>query len=397
RTLPIAKWSRGADEALTRTMMMRLDEYDAQWIISPRYPARTGADFRAVPQRVNPEDSYYAGWLVHTGALGPDTIGSQGLGFVPGSRNLHGAMELRTRGARDFRELGDYFPTARLAAVQWWEMIVEGGPAMFSVDTESARRSWADYLRSSVEFGDDVLSGWSTSITASHFGATTHRCEPALYGIGQCRKSKTGKMVPIVGTGHRSVYLDYMFSLFDPRRYDPDMGWERDNIDWDDTIPGRALKNLEERQGALLRSLACMTVDDGEVDGKPRFRAIGTATRKGPMWERWYESVRTVFGSGDWRRVRYDDVPEGALKSELRDRCINAGIDCHELGRQFETHLAAPSSLGDPVPPTPPSPVEVHVGSLVVAGARPKRRKRSAMTVTLAAGAVGGLWFLGRK
>ena len=39
RTLPIAKWSQGADETLSRTMMMRIGSYDAQWIVSPRYPA----------------------------------------------------------------------------------------------------------------------------------------------------------------------------------------------------------------------------------------------------------------------------------------------------------------------------------------------------------------------
>ena len=397
-TLPIANWSRGADEVLTRSMMLRLDDCDAQWIVLPRYPATSKEDFRATPQRVNPTDSIYAGWLVHTGRYGPETDGSQGLGFVPGTRNLHGAMELRTRGARDFRDLGGYFPTARLAAVQWWEMIVAGGPAMFSVDPTAAREAWADYLRSAVDFGHDVLDGWSTSVSASHFGATVHRCEVEMYGAGECTKKNKGRTVPIVGTGHRSAYLDYLFTLFDPRRHDAERGWDRDNIDWDDTIPGRALANLEERQRALLQSLACMTVDDSEVNGRPRFRAIGTATSKGPLWQRWYESVTAVFQSGDWRRVKFDDVPEGSLKAELRDRCITAGIECENLGRQFETHLAAPSSLGSPVPPTPPNPVEVQVGYLVRPPKRPPvRRRRNAMTVALAAGVLGGLWMIGRK
>lgn len=397
RTLPIAKWSQGADETLTRTMMMRLDGYDAQWVVSPRYPAASGADFRATQQRVNPEDAYHAGWLVHTGTNDAEPVGSQGLGFLPGSRNLHGAMELRTRGSRDFRDLGGYFPTARLAAVQWWEMMVAGGPAMFSVDAGMARKSWSDYIWSAIEFGEDILSGWSASITAAQMGTAKHRCVPELYGIGDCRKSKTNKLVPIVGTGHRSVYLDYMFNLFDPRRHDPDQGWDRGNIDWDDTVPGRALKNLEERQDAVLQSLACMTVDDSDVDGMPRFRAIGTPTSKGPMWDRWYESVVAVFQSGDWRRVRFEDVPEGSLKNELRDRCIAEGIDCRKLGRQFETHLAAPSSLGDPVPPTPPNPVEVQIGSLVIPDDEPRRRRRNPMAVALAAGAIGGLWLLAQR
>lgn len=397
RTLPIAQWSRGADESLTRTMMMRLDDHDAQWIVSPRYPATSLVDFRATPQEFDPRDDYHAGWLVYTGAQGPNTAGSEGLGFIPGSRNLHGAMELRTRGARDLRDLGGYFPTARLAAVQWWEMMLAGGPAIFSVDAMAARATWADYLRSAVEFGDKLLSGWSTSVTASSFGATEHPCRPVLYGVGGCKKSKSGRMVPIVGTGHRSAYLDYLFELFDPRRLDSDQGWNRDNIDWNDTVPGRALKNLEERQLAFLQSLACMTVDDSEVYGRPRFRAIGTASNKGPMWERWHESVKTVFQSGDWRRVRFDDVPEGSLKNELRERCASAGLDCGQLGRQFETHLAAPSSLGDPVPPTPPNPVEVQIGSFVAAPAVPRRRRRNGMSVGLAAGLLGGLWVLGRK
>jgi len=397
-TLPLAQWSQGADEVLTRAMMMRIEDYDAQWIVSPRYPARSPSDFLAKPAEVHPGDDRWAAWVVYTGAELESTEGSQGLGFVPGSRNLHGAMELRTRGSNDLRDLGAFYPTARMAAVQWWEMIVAGGPAMFSVDARAARDAWADYVRAAVGFGDEILSGWSASITATTLGATSHTCVPELYGVGQCRKAKRNKQVPIVGTGHRGAYLDYLFELFDPRRIDEGRGWERDNIDWHDTVPGRALRNLEERQRAVLRSMACMTVDDSEVNGRPRFRAIGTATSKGPMWQRWHDSVTAVLQSDDWRRVRFDDVPEGALKAELRDRCIAAGLDCKQLGKQFESTLVAPSTLGDPVPPTPPNPVEVEiVHAFFVGPPAPKKRRRSALTWALAAGVLGGAWALSKK
>ena len=396
-TLPLAQWSQGADEVLTRAMMLRLEEHDAQWIVSPRYPATSGRDFVATPAEVRPGDDRWAAWVVYTGGAPEAGQGSKGLGFVPGSRNLHGAMELRTRGAADLRDLGAFYPTARMAAVQWWEMIVAGGPAMFSVDASEARRAWADYVRSAVEFGDSVLGGWSTSITATTMGATSHLCVPSLYGVGQCRKGKNGKLVPIVGDGHRSAYRDYVFELFDPRRFDADAPWDRENIDWNDTVPGRALANLEERQRAVLQSLACMTVDDSEVDGKPRFRAIGTATRKGPLWQRWYDSVVAVLQGNDWRRVRFEDVPEGALKAELRDRCMAAGINCSNLGKQIETSLVAPSTLGNPVPPTPPNPIEVEIGHFTFATATPKKRRRGAMTWALAAGVLGGLWAFSRR
>ncbi|MCA9652535.1 MAG: hypothetical protein KC501_21645 [Myxococcales bacterium] len=400
-TVPLAQWSQGADEVLARTMMMRLGQHDAQWLVSPRYPATSATDFRAKAEVVNPGDERWAGWIVYTGdGPGVQGEGSPGLGFIPGTRNLHGAMELRTRGARDLRDLGAFYPTARMAAVQWWEMIVAGGPAMFSIDAGAARRAWADYLRSAIDFGDHVLSGWSTSTTATGLDSTSHTCVPELYGIGECRKVRRNKMVPIVGTGHRSAYLDYLMTLFEPRRHDPDRGWERDNIDWDDTLPGRALANLEQRQQAVLQSLACMTVDDSDVDGVPRFRAIGTATNKGPLWQRWYDSVVAVFQSGDWRRVRFEDVPEGALKQELRDRCAYEGIDCTTLGHQNETSFApAPSSLGDPVPPTPPNPAEIQLGYIAMPepGRPPTRRRFRPMTWALAAGVVGGVWALSRR
>lgn len=397
-TLPLAQWSQGADEVLTRTMMLRLEDHDAQWIVSPRYPATSASDFRAKPAELRPGDDRWAAWVVYTGGAPDEGGGSAGLGFVPGTRNLHGAMELRTRGAADLRDLGAFYPTARMAAVQWWEMIVAGGPAMFSVDAAAARRAWADYVRSAIEFVEEVLGGWSTSITATAMGAKTHPCVAELYGIGQCKKSKRGKLVPIVGDGHRSAYRQYVFELFDPRRFDDDAPWTRDNIDWNDTVPGRALANLEDRQRAVLQSLACMTVDDTEVGGQPRFRAIGTATRKGPLWQRWYDSVVAVLQSDDWRRVRFDDVPEGALKAELRDRCIAAGVDCNNLGKQFETTLVAPSTLGNPVPPTPPNPIEVELGPFIFAATMTKpRRRRSAMTWALAAGVLGGAWALTRR
>ena len=395
-TVPLAQWSRGADEVLARTMMLRLGEHDAQWVVSPRYPATSAADLSATPQVVSPGDDRWAGWVVHSGGLGPGGEGSPGLGFVPGSRNLHGAMELRTRGARDLRDLGQFYPTARLAAVQWWEMVVAGGPSMFSVDASAASADWEDYVRSAVEFGDNKLSGWSTSKTATSFEATQHLCIPELYGVDQCRKSRRNALVPMLGTGHRSAYLEYLFALFDPQRRDPERGWDRDNIDWADTVPGRALANLEERQDAALQSLACMTVDDSEVDGRPRFRAIGTATRQGPLWQRWYESVSAVFQTGEWRNVKFDDIPEGALKAEVRERCAATGIDCTTLGKQHETSFApAPSSLGDPVPPTPPNPIEVQLGTLTAGPSpptkHPHQRKRSVGALPLAAGVLGGL------
>lgn len=404
--VPIGQWTPGADEALTRTMMLKIGEHDSQYIVSPRYPARSKADFRARRQLVNPGDEYAAAWLVYTES--PDVEGSRGLGFVPGTRHLHAGMELRTRGARDFRDLGSFFPTARLAAVQWWEMMLAGGPSMFSVDADMARAAWADYLRASFDFAYEVLSGWSVSITAPEMGSTTEWCVPELYGVGQCKKSKVGELVPIAGNGHRSVYLEYLFDLFDPRRVDLGKGWERSNIDWNDTIPGRALQNLKDRQHAMLQSLACMTVDDSEVDGKPRFRAIGTRQKKGPLWSRWEQSVQAVFQGGDWRRVRFDDVPEGQLKDELRERCEREGIDCRDLGKHHETYLASPSVLGDPVPPTPPKPHEVRRPPRHI-GRRPGRdkakghqsnraRRRDPTVIALALGALGGgLYYFGRN
>jgi len=404
--VPIGQWTPGADEALTRTMMLKIGEYDSQYLVSPRYPARSKADFRARRSLVNPEDKYAAGWLVYTDS--PDVEGSRGLGFVPGTRHLHAGMELRTRGARDFRDLGNYFPTARLSAVQWWEMMLAGGPAMFSVDADLASAAWADYLRSSFDFAYEVLDGWSMSTTATEMGATMEYCVPSLYGVGQCKESKAGDLVAIQGDGHRSVYLEYLFDLFDPRRKDLGKGWERSNIDWNDTIPGRALQNLKERQHATLQSLACMTVDDSDVGGKPRFRAIGTRQKKGPLWSRWEQSVQAVFQGGDWRRVRFDDVPEGRLKNELRERCEGEGIDCRDLGKQHETHFASPSVLGDPVPPTPPTPHEVRRSPKHLTGRfkrgkvedRPthRARRRDPTVIALALGALGGgFYYFGRN
>ena len=291
--------------------------------------------------------------------------------------------------------------------MQWWEMTVAGGPSMFSVDADLARVAWADYLRSSFDFAYEILGGWSVSITAAGMGALTERCVPELYGVGQCKKSNAGESVPIVGDGHRSVYLDYLFNLFDPHRINPGKGWDRSNIDWNDTIPGRALQNLKDRQNAMLQSLACMTVDDSEVAGRPRFRAIGTRQKKGPLWSRWEQSVQAVFRSNDWRRVRFDDVPEGSLKDELRERCRREGIDCRDLGKQHENYLASPSALGDPVPPTPPKPHEVtrlpkHIGGRFrrdkSTTRRPSRaRWRDPSIVALAMGALGGFYYFGRN
>ncbi len=402
-SIPLAQYMQGADEVLTKAMMLRIADFDAQWVVEPRYPAASGSDFVALQEEVDPGDDLWAGWLVYTErnavGLDPQSAGA-GLGYVPGTRNLHASIELRTGYGGSVRDLGEFYPTVRMAAVQFWEMLVNDGPAMFGVDTERAKAKWEDYAASAHEFGSEILGGWSMSRTALEMGATQHLCVPEIYGIGDCKGSKRGKLVGIPGNGHRSAWLSYMRELFDPREvHNEGQPWTTDNIDWSSIATTRALDNLKERQISKLQSIECMYVDDGldERTGLPRYRAIGTQSSKGPLWNRWYQSVKSVFESGDWKRVRFRDVPEGRLKQELREWCAGQSVDCDSLGTVGGFQIAGPSSLGDPVPPDPPDPREVSFGDFEVAP--PKKRKRKSSPAEAAAGLAllgGGAWALSK-
>lgn len=174
--------------------------------------------------------------------------------------------------------------------------------------------------------------------------------------------------------------------------------WTTDNIDWSTIATSRALDNLEERQQAKLQSIECMYVDDSrdERTGQPRYRAIGTESSKGPMWNRWFDSVKSVFESGDWRRVRFKDVPEGRLKQELRQWCASHSVDCDTLGTPGGFIAAGPSSLGDPVPPSPPDPREVQLGAYAFAAPKKRGKRRAGGASTAASLALlgGGAWAL---
>ncbi len=443
--LPMASWTPEADTMMCQLLQMNLapGRFDLEWVFSPRYPAKNAGDFVAQRQKYNPDDQCFSGYLVYSDRFKTATADAPGLGFVPGTGNIHGAVSLKIKGSRTPQDYGDFFPVTRSVAMQLWSQAVKGDSGMtFALDTDKLIRMWKEYVSSAYRYGLEGISGWS------RFGDTTagavvkfddiagikfycSDCDVNLSGctktIAGKRKKSDTKLTPR-GLGHRSAYIAHLREMF---------GWsERLNDEelkeddwWDTMTPVKALQNMRARQEAMILSPKCMYLDDNtsaDGTGQSRFKAIKRGSDLHKLWQR---SVTAMFESGDWKRINYQDVIKGedvdqAIRLKLQqgskpttpEKFFN--IDSatgFQKGRASLTirPRQGPSILGDPEPPKPPEIVEVRtatvmgmrlspegtmVGSIKSKFSKRSSKKRSSTApLLIGAAAVGLLMMRGRK
>lgn len=425
-SIPMTKWVAGADTFLGQAVQDQLLAGNTEWMISPRFLANKGSDFIAVIQRGpnsvsgTDRDTCTDGYLVYPGKFSSDEESFKdsdgGLGFVPGTQNIHAAMQLPTAYPGKVTDIGEFSPSTRtLAASVWGEILAVHSGLMFSVNTDRVSDRWANYIRASQEFAHERLKrGWSgiegnlvaDDITLASIYECTWPCTEHMAGC--TRKLQSGNIQKIPGTGHYNAFLSYFRTLFDQKRLDRNGGWELDNIDWYDTRPGRALQNLSDRQKAKVDSMSCMYIDD--VGDK--FSAItrsGTGSAKGPHWDLWNRNVRAVFESGEWSNVNYLDViPDGTVDRAIKDRLANMGTT---PGEYFDAKGKAiprgsgpapvsakerASVLSNPKAPAPADIVDIRPAR------KPTGAKKGGGGIGLGLGvaavaAVGGAYYLKKK
>ena len=378
--IPTAFPDTGTDTIFGRMLQKKIMEYDVEWMMLPMFGATSPNDFQASAQRVGEKSDLSPcidGYLITTRKL-------LGLGFMPGSMNLHGGMELSTRGGGIVRDVGDYFPVTQGIATSLWSQVLQGSGGMtFAVDTERVTSAWVDYVQAAMEFADDKLQrGWS--LIAGQLNdpnivdSTQYRCsDPCTWGVVGCSKGKdNGKWRGIPGRGHYSAYVTYFDEVFDWRRIDPGKGHGLNNINWDSIAPARALDNLHQRQAAMISSLKCMYLDDGNTEfGTPRYRALRRGSSLHRLWQR---NVRAVFESGEWQNVDLRDViPGSAIYAQIRDYTIDMNVPVERFfnmskppdkGQGRRTGAVDETVLGDPTPPTPPDAVDMQSEGLLGLG-----------------------------
>jgi hypothetical protein len=432
-TLPMPQWSAQADGHLAKLCQISASTYNLQWLVMPRYPAYSPDDFTGTPIDAD-DNNRWDGWIVHPAMFTAPETGSEappGLGFVPGTRNIHATMQLLLGGAKNITDLGTFYPVASMTAANLWEQMLKGDhPSTMCVDTDMAMGAWEAYIHAALDFafptefgGSGILArGWSMSPSAN-YGASSHTCVSGMEDAYGCSGGDVtfARDVNIPGTGHTDGFIAYLNTLFDFERKNSNGDWSLGNIDTARSRPVRALQELRDAQVSVIESMDCMYLTDMETpQGRAQYAALGVdaPNRRGPLWGQWANNVQKVFESGSWVNVNWADVPphtddagaEGSLgRNRVRDSIENMVASKYSMGADefFATKhqwmLSAPANaLPDtPVPPpAPTAPAVIESTAWVdmtrVGGSAAGGIRTSAAGLAMAAG-VAMLLLKGRK
>lgn len=426
--LPISgtKFSTSGDQEMARNILraFRHGEVSTQFLVQPPYVGKIQA--QGVYDDGKPgmhDETMSLGWVIRP-ELG------YGGGYVPGTGNMTGSLfitagvqkqrnsDRRIPGGGALRDTGSLYPTATGLLNNWWSMVLERGPMMFTVNPHPLMHTWAEYIRKMLILGPDVLQGWAQAPTGIPFtnkfwclrgmgpaipnweGAGKHDYlspKRDKEGVGDCDYRKRGKQLTLPsewGIDAHLMTLAHIYKLFfglqklsdregsyrcherdgrlecyglpleaNPKFYEtPHQGkWaEPDSVDVDQSVPVRALQNLHERQVNVLQSLDAFYVNGENPDQFAAFKD------NQPLVNQWTESITAIVNSDDWRRISFANVPEGRAKEHLRRRVEQAGINPETLNPPCppgappshpcrQMPLAVgPSVLGDPALPKPP-------------------------------------------
>jgi len=445
--LPMAQWSPEADTVMCRFLQMKLmpGVFDLEWAFSPRFPAKNASDFQATRQKYNPDDPCTGAWLVHAD-VGDDPLANpEGLGFVPGTMNIHGAVSLKVGAGGSVKDYGDFFPITRTVSSQLWSQAVKGDSAMtFAIDTDKLIARWKEYAAAAYGFGVDGIKGWTmiggeltagTTVQFDEVNGIRYYCSDCDTGNSNCdekiagRKKKSDRKRTPPGDGHRSRYLQHLHLMLGWKTFQHGQSVKQDDW-WETMTPVQALRNMRERQDAMIRSPKCMYLDDSTNSGgtgQPRFRSIRKGSEQHKLWAK---CVTAMFESGDWKRIDYRDVIPGeevdkAIRLVLSNRYDTTPEKFFNLDKKFgqgkqSMGIAAhrgPSILGDPEPPAPADPIQVVTSKVKGMNLSPtraahvrvmrsptratsgtsSRKKSSAAPLLIGAAAVGLLMMRGRK
>lgn len=432
-TLPMPQWSAQADGHLAKLCQISAATYNLQWLVMPRYPAYSPDDFTGKPIDANNDDRW-EGWIVHPALFTAPETGSApppGLGFVPGTRNIHATMQLLLGGAKNITDLGTFYPVASMTASNLWESMLKGThPSTMCVDTDLAMGAWEAYIHAALDFafptefgGSGILArGWSMSPSAN-FGAGSHTCVAGMENSQGCSSGDVtwARSVGIPGSGHTSAFIAYLNTLFDFERKNDAGEWVLGNIDTATSRPVKALQELRDAQSAMVDSMDCMYLTDMETSqGRAQFAALGVdaPNRRGPLWNKWANNVQKVFDSGSWANINWADVPQHADdagaqgtpgRNRVRDSIENMIASKYSMGADefFATKhqwmLTTPENVlpDTPVPPpAPTAPAVIESTAWVdmtrVGGASAGGVRTSAAGLAMAAG-VAMLLLKGRK
>lgn len=455
-------FTRDANDALARQFFSRVKGDRADDLIRPAY-GFDGNDGAFVAEGVYGDDmpssgpgyGMAAGTIVHG-----SSDGGGGFGYVPGSssmtRSIFFPTGLNSGGGcsvRSARDMASLYPTAQSLCTGWWSQVNTPGPSMFSVQPRASKGHWENYIEKMFALAEDLMKGWSCAPTGKPF-TNKFKClkdEPYLWessstggmgGCGEKTKMTSGDWMTIPSEFGRTAHPNFYgylcrlyFGIEDP--FDMDKGglsqlpivanftykndsghdyYRANALDLSESVPVSALETLYNNQKATLKSIKCMYVsgEDDNHGNRDRFPAFNDHTLR----TLWRDSVTDIFASGSWRRVSYQDMPEGEAKSQFRQLAISKGIQdvdnfnrpcapgenprTSDCGFKMSTQLSSGYQMPDN--PTLPTAPTMNGAVLQATIARTLRRpggstkkKSSALPLVLGAGAIALLMMRGRK
>ncbi len=458
-TIPfgIIDYSSEGNTKVTRDFFGHIKSNNSDEIIRPSFGFDgPGGAFNAekVVGGPNVGSGMSSGWIVDGSSV------EDGYGYVPGTssmtRSIYFPASLNSGGgckAVSSRDIASLYPSAQNICSGWWSQVNTPGASMFSVQPRASKVLWENYIERMFALAEDLLKGWSCAPTGKAF-TNKFRClkdEPDLWdhtstggmgGCGERGKPTSGDLMTIpsdFGRAAHTGFYGYLCQLyfglarpFDTKKgglsrlprvheftYQNDLGndfYRANALDLSKSVPVSALETLYINQRATLKSIQCMYVsgEDDNHGNRDRFPAFNDHTLR----TLWRDSVTDVFASGSWRRVSYQDMPEGEAKSQFKQLALSKGIqDVENFNRPcapgenprtsdcgFKASMKLSAGYQMPDNPTLPTAPTMNGAVLQATIARTQRRpggstkkKSSALPLVLGAGAIALLMMRGRK
>lgn len=389
-SIPLTEFSKEADEILTRFAMDRVAKNDLNYIFSPRYIFNDLSDFVAVPEKVNPNDQLTRYFNVRSEDIG-------GLGFIPGTVNLAGALRFPTKGCAGVYDTGDLYPTVRSLGSSLNQIILKPGPALFGLDPNFLIKLWENNIYNILAYAEEsIKKGWSCYETGIPNTNEWKCAEPLIgaYGDKACKKpGNVGKIYKTFSSGHYAAFRSYIIGRYFGNKFPTISGKSTnpDNIDISKSIPVQALKNIENTQKAVIDSNTVMYINLEKIGNNPKYIGLYNNSH---LIKKWQENVTLILNSDEWKKIRFYDVPDGEVKNALYDKAKSKGYNPEKPGPiviGMDT-IATKSVLKNPKPPSPFEPIDVDHFELH--NGTKKKPKSGGGTAIVALGILGTLGYI---
>lgn len=396
--IPLAAFSKDADEALTRICMDHIQAGDMNYLFAPRYIYEDFDDFYVIREKNEAPDN------ILTRAFNITSKKSGGIGFIPGTLEINSAVRLLTKppgsGGAGISDVGDFYPTVRNLCISLFEQIQKPSTALFSITPDLLATAWETNIYNMLKYSElSLIKGWS-GFQTGEIDTDKFLCSAEVSGQLDCKKSKYNDYIKIPITtdpfGHFNRFRDFISDKFFNGKYKEkklitkldQLEFNSKNIKVKESIPSLALKNIRETQYAVMNSLNCCYVSDNT-----QFAAVVNDSKLNTLWNK---NLSAVLGSStEWKKLRYLDIPEGEFKNEILLKAKKAGFKDFEnrkgaIDNKVSNVKSSGSIFGDLKPPKPFMPVGIS-GDLKMK-TKTSSKSESKLLGVMAAAAIGGLF-----